>query len=418
MAYSGLLTSRSDYSNFGGMLASMEENASQVTSENEQNNTFFDSLKIQTEAFGLQEAIPGLIESATSAYGLVGNVIKLGSSFGKLKAKLTDAGEQIKDLGGDALNQGKRLLGKTKDTLQSSYEEGSNLITTTSDDLLASGRQFVSTATEQVANLSDTVRNEANNLVSTVTDEAGNVLNTARQEASGVVQTAQSEGSGLLTAAQEQVGGLAESVQTQGRDALLNATRSTPEATAEPPAAPVTEADKEADFTNPTFYGGGQSVGETQQIFSNPLFDATSAPSVNEITDFSEIVANVNPRNLSSLVSSRINPASGGGDNLFQSSNMFDLGREAETTAYRMSAPYASAASNVTENLGGAASTAAENLGGAASTAAENAYASFSNLTASAGGAAENVGGAASAALENVGGAASGALENLGGAAS
>jgi hypothetical protein len=70
MAYQALLTAKSDYSNFGSMLASAQENVADTNAQNTETTQFYDSYKAQLEGTGLMEGLPAVPLGVENAYSI------------------------------------------------------------------------------------------------------------------------------------------------------------------------------------------------------------------------------------------------------------------------------------------------------------------------------------------------------------
>jgi vacuolar-type H+-ATPase subunit H len=188
-----------------------------------------------------------------------------GSALQKSIGGLYDAGTgYVKSAFQSALQTG-------KDTLQGAVEKGSELVnnaitegTNTAQSLLEQGtstvRSAINDGTSALSSAQQTAQDFVRSGQQTVQDAVGGAQQTVQDAVSGAQQTVQDAVSGAQQTVQDAVGGASDFANP-----------------AFGMANPVSEEDTEADFTNPTFYGGGQSVGNTQQMFNNPLFDEASA---------------------------------------------------------------------------------------------------------------------------------------------
>ena len=287
MAYSQLLTARSDFSNFGGMLSSVEENATDVASQNQESETFYDSLKLQLQTSGLTEGIPGVIAGSEAVYKAGANVY---SAFQKGKALIPRVSEALKTgvaetekFTADITNLGQRGLA----TAQQGLTDLKTIAQTTVQNTRTAANAVVDSATQGGADLLATgegalrsaasVASEGINSTAATALAAGNgVLDTARTSAAELVSGVQGGAERLATATTDAGGNLLDAatgrfLTPSGR--LAPPPPSTPAATTNT-ANITTPAEDRAPMTDDLYNSIMTRLGPVSQNVGTPLAEA------------------------------------------------------------------------------------------------------------------------------------------------
>ena len=359
MAYQSLLTARSDFSNFGGSLASIQENAVDVASSNQESNTFYQSLSNQIETAGLMEGIPSVPAIIGAGYGIYKSVKTLGSLKDTVAKGVSDAVDLAKS--------------------------GASDLKGVAEKFVAQAQEGVSATTEAISSAANTVRSEATNLASTVQTEVGNVANTARDVAEGVVSTAQ-----------------------QGVESAVNSVRTGVENVSTSVAETVSQSVPAIE----TSIGGAlPKVSASFQSASEAILPSgsTTAQLASGGAELGENVSDV--LHTYSGFTSALKPQISFGQSV---SNFFGFGSKAPITMTPLNAPVAQQASAVSENI----SSGIENVAGRATQGVETTLASteksVSNVASKLSSGVENVVGEGSKVLSTAGDVVGGLTSTVG----
>ena len=177
--------------------------------------------------------------------------------------------------------------------------------------LYDAGVGYVKSAYKSALDAGQEVVDKGTSFVSNAITDGKNTAQTLLERGTSTVKSALDDGTALISSGQQTLQDFVNTGQKTLQDTVSGAQQTVQDAVSGGAdlTNPVSAEDTEADFTNPTFYGGGQSVGDTQQMFNNPLFEeATASPDMT-------------------------------------------LGAESTTTAYRSSAPYLEEETNATPEV-------------------------------------------------------------------
>lgn len=166
MAYAALMNARQDYSSIGSSVASMQENAVEIAGQNEESQTFYESLTNQLETAGLQETIPAIPGVIGAAYAIK----KAYSSLGTLKESVLSGVEK-----------GKALLAAKGQEGLALKDRATALVSNTQEELVNTARNAVSETVTAGQNLVDTGRQ-------VVQDVGNQVVETATQAVQPLVE--------------------------------------------------------------------------------------------------------------------------------------------------------------------------------------------------------------------------------------
>ena len=188
MAYASLMNSRSDFSNFGSSLASIQENAVDVAASNEQTQTFYQSLTTQLTSTGLIEGFPSVVGVVSAGKGLYASVKRLGDIKPLLEKGLGEGKDLLQSGASDLLKTGKKGLGQ--------LETGVN-------ELKA-----------KATTVGETIQSETSNLVSNIQQATSNVMNSAQASGEGVLATAQTEAANAVSTVEKGVSAIGAEIRS------------------------------------------------------------------------------------------------------------------------------------------------------------------------------------------------------------
>ena len=204
MAYAALMSARQDYSSIGSSVASMQENAIEVAGQNEESQTFYESLTNQLETAGLQETIPAIPGVIGAAYAIK----KAYSSLGTLKESVLSGVEKGKALLAAKGQEGLALKDRAATLVQNTQEELTTTARTAVSDTVAAGENLVNTGRQVVQ------------------DVTNQVVDTGRQALETGTQLVQDVGSQVVETATRVTASATESFADLGDEASAIAARS------------------------------------------------------------------------------------------------------------------------------------------------------------------------------------------------
>ena len=155
MAYSQFMTARNSFENLGDSLASIQQSVGQQSVDdefqNQQTNSFFDSVKQQVLDTGLMETVASVPTVVMGVKGLYG-------TLSGLKGKIVQAGQDAKDLLTGKLAEAKDVLSGGVSDIRDTIGEGISGIRATAT---SAAERAGSTISEGVASASDVISGAA-----------------------------------------------------------------------------------------------------------------------------------------------------------------------------------------------------------------------------------------------------------------
>ena len=155
MAYSQFMTARNSFANLGDSLASIQQSVGQQSVDdefqNQQTNSFFDSVKQQVLDTGLMETVASVPAVVMGVKGLYG-------TLSGLKGKIVQAGQDAKDLLTGKLAEAKDVLSGGVSDIRDTIGEGISGIRATAT---SAAERAGSTISEGVASASDVISGAA-----------------------------------------------------------------------------------------------------------------------------------------------------------------------------------------------------------------------------------------------------------------
>jgi len=199
MAYQQLMTARSDYSNFGSMLASAQENVADTNAQNTESTQFYDSYKAQLEGTGLMEGLPAIPLAVENAYAIGKNLYGAYQKSKDLIPRIKDAANKLQTIGEEAIATGKGQLAKGVDLAKNTADTLNNQVLDLGNTVTEGGQNLLSSAQDIASNVENVARSGINDVMSSAQNEASNILQTARETGQNIVNVAQEQGANAIS---------------------------------------------------------------------------------------------------------------------------------------------------------------------------------------------------------------------------
>lgn len=177
MAYAALMNARQDYSSIGSSVASMQENAVEIAGQNEESQTFYESLTNQLETAGLQETIPAIPGVIGAAYAIK----KAYSSLGTLKESVLSGVEKGKALLAAKGQEGLALKDRATALVSNTQEELVNTARTAVSETVTAGENLVNTGRQVVQDVGSQVVETATQAVQPLVEGGTRVVASATE---------------------------------------------------------------------------------------------------------------------------------------------------------------------------------------------------------------------------------------------
>tara|TARA_R110000868_G_scaffold2565_4_gene18438 strand:- start:962 stop:2737 length:1776 start_codon:yes stop_codon:yes gene_type:complete len=223
MAYQALLTAKSDYSNFGSMLASAQENVADTNAQNTETTQFYDSYKAQLEGTGLMEGLPAVPLGVENAYSIGKKLYGAYQKSKDLIPRVKDAASKLQSLGEEAIATGRGQLAKGADIIKNSADKLNSQVLDLGNTVSEGGQTLLSSAQDVVSNVESVAKGGINDVMNTAQNEASNILQTARQTGENIVNVSKSYAEESINAAKGSLGEGYSSVLSAGEEAINEA---------------------------------------------------------------------------------------------------------------------------------------------------------------------------------------------------
>ena len=223
MAYQALLTAKSDYSNFGSMLASAQENVADTNAQNTETTQFYDSYKAQLEGTGLMEGLPAVPLGVENAYSIGKKLYGAYQKSKDLIPRVKDAASKLQSLGEEAIATGKGQLAKGADLIKNTADKLNSQVLDLGNTVSEGGQTLLSSAQDVVSNVESVAKGGINDVMNTAQNEATNILQTARQTGENIVNVSKSYAEESINAAKGSLGEGYSSVLSAGEEAINEA---------------------------------------------------------------------------------------------------------------------------------------------------------------------------------------------------
>jgi hypothetical protein len=291
------------------MLSSVEENATDVASQNQESETFYDSLKLQLQTSGLTEGIPGVIAGSEAVYKAGANVY---NAYQKGKALIPRVSEALKTgvaetekFTADITNLGQRGLA----TAQQGLTDLKTIAQTTVQNTRTAADAVVDSATQGGADLLATGEGALRSAASVASEGINSTAATVQGGLSSVVDTARTSAAELVSGVQGGAERLATATTDAGGNLLDAATgrfltpsgRLAPPPPSTPAAAPstsniVTPEEARSPMTDDLYNRIMTRLGPVSEPTAAPLAE-TEAPITDTLSVFRNIpaVGNLTP---------------------------------------------------------------------------------------------------------------------------
>jgi len=223
MAYQQLMNARSDYSNFGSMLASAQENVADTNAQNTESTQFYDSYKAQLEGTGLMEGLPAIPLAVENAYAIGKNLYGAYQKSKDLIPRIKDAAGKLQDIANQAVDIGKGQLQKGVELAKNTADTLNNQVLDLGNTVVEGGQNILSSAQDIASNVENVARSGINDVMSSAQNEASNILQTARETGQNIVNVAQEQGTNAISSLTDVGKQAIDTAMTTGKGILSSA---------------------------------------------------------------------------------------------------------------------------------------------------------------------------------------------------